>query len=325
MTATRRAFPVLLLALAGVALVALLSGCGMLGRSDDFPNKAVSYVVPFDPGGLNDRAARRQQPILEKSLGQKVNIEYRAGGGGAVAWAELARSKPDGYLVTQSNLPHIILQPLQQDVGYKTEQLVPFMFFESSPSALAVLKTSKYKSLKEFIDAAKANPGKLNVGGVGTFSGLHMTALRLQKLAGIKFEYAPFTGGAPQMTAFLGSHVDAIVVNSGDVIPQLEKARILASATTDRFPSYADAPTFKEQGIDLVEAIDRGVAVPAGTPDKVIQKLEKAFLDAAKDPAGIETQKKEGQLPLAMGYKDAKAHVEKLKPIYAELVAGLKK
>src|SRR5512136_1863547 len=225
-----------------------------------FPTRPISYLICFDPGGQSDRVARLQQPHLSRILGQKVLIDYKVGGGGSLGWRELVRSKPDGYSIAGFNIPHTILQPLQQEVGYQTEQIVPVMIFQRTPLGLAVLNTSPIKTLTDFIDMAKKNPGAVSVGGSGSFSGYHMAALRLEKLTGTKLTYVPFTGSAPQMTAFLGGHVEAIMGASDDLTRYKDKARIFAFATETRFPEFPDVPTFRELKIDLLEAVDRGVA-----------------------------------------------------------------
>ena len=119
-------------------------GTSAIGQEKPYPTKSITYLVTFDPGGQSDREARRQQPLLEKILGQKVIVDYKVGGGGALGWSELVRSQPDGYLMAGINIPHIILQPMQQATGYKTDQIVPVALFQRTPLALAVLKTSPY-------------------------------------------------------------------------------------------------------------------------------------------------------------------------------------
>ena len=290
-----------------------------------FPTRQINYMICFDPGGQSDRVARLQQPLLGKVLKQKVIIDYKIGGGGALGWRELSRAKPDGYTVAGFNVPHIILQPLQQEVGYKTEQIVPVVIFQKTPLALAVLKTSPYNTFKEFIEHAKKNPGKMTIGGSGTFSGYHMAALRLEKLMGTKLTYVPFTGTAPQMTAFLGGHIDAIVGTSDDLTIHRDKVRVFAFATEKRFAGFPDVPTFKELKMDLVEAVDRGVAVPPKTPDYIIKKLEAAYLEVAKSPEIQAEMKKQGFIPEAIGHEASKAYVAKMTAIYKELTAGLKK
>ena len=290
-----------------------------------FPTRQVNYMVCFDPGGQSDRAARVQQPLLEKILKQKVIVDYKIGGGGALGWRELSRARPDGYTIAGFNVPHIILQPLQQEVGYKTEQIIPVVIFQKTPLGLTVLKTSQYKTFKEFIAYAKKNPGKITIGGSGAFSGYHMAALLLEKKAGVKFTYVPFTGTAPQITAFLGGHIDAIMGNSDDLVVHRDKINVLAFATEKRFPGYPNVPTFKELKIDMVESIDRGVAVPPKTPAYIIKKLEDAFLKVARDPALQAEMKKQGFVPVAVGHEESKAYVAKMTARYKELTAGLKK
>jgi len=307
----------------GLALALVLpSGAA---HAQAYPAKSITYLVIFDPGGQSDREARRQQPHLEKLLGQKVLIDYKVGGGGALGWRELVKARPDGYLIAGINIPHIILQPLQQEVGYKTDQIVPVSLFQRTPLGLAVLSTSPFKTLGEVIEYAKKNPGALTIGGSGTFSGHHMATLRFEKLSGAKFTYVPFTGAAPQTAAFLGGHVAAMFGNSDDLVRYKDKIRVLAFASDERFPDFPDSSTFKEQGLDMVEAIDRGVGVPPGTPEPVIQKLDAAFLAIARNPEIVAEMKKQGFVPLALGHAESKAYIEKMTVVYKELAAALKK
>ncbi len=315
----------------GAALVALLVGAGLVGavawaaQEAPYPTRVITYLITFDPGGQSDREARRQQPHLERILGQKVLVDYKVGGGGALGWRELVRSKPDGYTMAGFNIPHIILQPLRQQVGYRTEQIVPVALFQRTPLALAVLEGSPFKTFRDLLDYATKNPGALTVGGSGTFSGHHIATLRLERLTGIKVTYVSFTGASPQIMAFLGGHVAAIFGNSDDLVRYKDKIRVLAFAGDEHFPDFPNGPTFKEHGIDLVEAIDRGVAVPPGTPDYVVRKLEAAFLGIARNPEIQAEMKKQGFVPLAMGHRETKAYIEKMTAIYRELVAGLKR
>ncbi|NLE76642.1 MAG: tripartite tricarboxylate transporter substrate binding protein [Chloroflexi bacterium] len=306
-----------------VLALSTLSGCAQLGLGGSqeaaYPEKQITYLIAFDPGGQSDRRARLQQPELERILGQKVLIDYKAGGGGALGWSELVKAKPDGYFTAGINIPHIILQPLQQETGFKTEQIVPVALFERTPLGLAVLKTSPYTTLQEFVDAAKANPGSISIGGSGTFSGHHMATLWLQDLTGATFNYVPFTGAAPQMTAFLGGHVDAVFANSDDLVKNFDQLRVLGIGSDGPFEALPGAPTFKDGGFDIAIGIERGVAVPAGTPDYVIKKLEAAFLEIHKDAAVQAEMSKQGFEPLAMGHDEAKAYIEKMTKVYTDL------
>jgi tripartite-type tricarboxylate transporter receptor subunit TctC len=290
-----------------------------------FPTRQLNYMVCFDPGGQSDRGARLYQPHLDKLFGQKVIIDYKVGGGGALGWRELTRAKPDGYTFAGFNIPHIILQPLQQEVGYQTEQIVPVMIFQRTPLGLAVLNTSPIKTLTDFIDMAKKNPGAVSVGGSGSFSGYHMATLRLEKMTGTKITYVPFTGSAPQMTAFLGGHVTAIFGASDDLTIHRDTLRVIGFAMNERFPGFPDSPTLKEQGIDLAEAVDRGIAVPPGTPEPVIKKLETVFIQVANMPEVQADMRNQGFVPMAMGHEESKAYTKKMTALYKELAAEIKK
>jgi tripartite-type tricarboxylate transporter receptor subunit TctC len=152
-----------------------------------------------------------------------------------------------------------------------------------------------------------------------------MATMRLEKLSGTKLTYVPFTGAAPQMTAFLGGHVLAVFGASDDLTRYKDKVRVLGFATEKRFPGFPDVPTLKEQGVDMVEGVDRGIAVPPNTPLSVIRKLESAFMDFARRPEFQEEQRKGGFVPLAIGHDEAKAYLKKMTALYTDLAAGLKK
>jgi len=316
--------------LIGMMVLVLVLGLGLsqqagAQKETPYPTRQINYMICFDPGGQSDRVARMQQPHLERLLGQKVIIDYKVGGGGSLGWRELVRGKPDGYLMAGFNIPHTILMPLQQEVGFKTEQINPVALFQRTPLGLAVLNNSPYKTLQEFIDYAKKNPGTVTVGGSGSFSGYHMAALRLEKLTGTKLTYVPFTGSAPQMTAFLGGHVTSIFGASDDLTRFKDKLRVLAFASDTRFTEFPDVATLKELKIDMSEAVDRGAAVPPKTPPHVIKKLEAAFLETARHPDVVAEMKKQGFIPIAMGAQESKTYLDKMTAVYKELAAGLKK
>lgn len=329
---------------AALLLTGLIAGCGAgsgtpMGSGGEsgakptqtapattYPQRQVTYLIAFDPGGQSDREARRQQPHLERLLGQKVIIDYKAGGGGALGWTELIRAKPDGYIIGGINVPHIVLQPLlQQQTGYKTEELKPVVLFQRTPIGLAVLKDSPYQTLEELIAAAKARPNEITISGSGTNTGAHFASTLLNQLTGATFKYVPFNGANPAMTNFLGGHTVATWGNSDDLVKNKDKIRVLAMADDQRFSQFPDTPTFKERNLTLVEAIDRGIAVPPGTPDEVVKILEAAFLEIARDPQVVEAMKSEGSVPLAMGAEETKAHIERMTAHYRDLIATMPK
>jgi putative tricarboxylic transport membrane protein len=307
-----------------IGLLALLTIAGCRGGgATNFPSRQLTYLVSFDPGGQSDREARRQQPLLERYLGRQVVVDYKTGGSGALGWSEVAHSRPDGYLFVGINIPHIILQPLLQDTGYETAQLQPVAIFQRTPVGLAVAANSPFRTLDDFVKAAIARPGTISIGGSGSLTAPHMGTLRLNQLTGAKITYVPFSGSAPAITAFLGGHTVANFAFSDDLIRFRDRIRILAIATETRFAGFPDVPTFRELGIDLVESVERGVAVPRGTPEAVVSKLEAAFLQIANDPAIQQSQAREGFVPLAMTSGEARAYIAAQTKHYKALLQEL--
>jgi tripartite-type tricarboxylate transporter receptor subunit TctC len=308
---------------ATVIVILMVAACGRGAAS--YPTRNVTYLIAFDPGGQSDREARRQQPLLQQYLGRAVIIDYKVGGGGALAWSEAARSRPDGYLLVGINIPNLILQPLQQDTGYETNQLYPVVLFQRTPIALAVSVNSPYQTLDAFVAAAKASPGTISIGSSGTFTAAHLAAARLDQLTGVRTTYVPFSGGATAITAFLGGHTTANFAFSDDLTRYRDRMRILAIATETRSPAFPDVPTFRELGFDLVAAVDRGVAVPRGTPEAVVKKLESVFLRIANDPAIQDAQMRDGFVPIAMGGEEAAKYIEERTSYYKQLLKELER
>lgn len=292
----------------------------------EYPEKSIVYQIPFGPGGQSDLEARRQQPLLEKSLGVKVVIQYKPGGGGSIGWATLVKEKPDGYFISGINIPHIVLQPLARgNAGYETEQLKPIALFQATPIGLAVLKESEFKTLEDLIAYAKKNPGALVCGGSGTWSGHHIAHLQFSKMAGIEMTYIPSKGAAASVASFLGGHVKALWANSNDLVQHADKIRVLGFGTKKPFPNMPEVPTFESQGFNLYASIDRGAGAPPDTPDEIVKVLEKAFLDIAQSPEIVAQMEKDGFVPLAMGAEESKAYImEKVKE-WAPVVQEFKK
>jgi tripartite-type tricarboxylate transporter receptor subunit TctC len=277
-----------------VVLIAIcaIAWAGLAGAGE-YPNKRLTYNICFNPGGESDLLARIQEQPLKKAFGQDVAINYKIGGGGALCWAELVQTKPDGYTIAGFNLPHIALQPIEMsDPGYKTLDLKPIYIFQSTPSVLLVQAGSPYKTLKDFADYVKAKPGVVTVGGSGTSSGNDVGTAVFANAADLKVTYVPFSGTGTVVPALLGGHVTAMMDGPATAIRYSGKFRALAIASPQRLPILKDVPTFREFGYDVAEGSYRGVAAPPGTPDEIIKYLAAAFDKAMKDP---EVQKKMDQ------------------------------
>jgi tripartite-type tricarboxylate transporter receptor subunit TctC len=287
-----------------------------------FPNKPLTYVIAFNPGGESDIFARAQQPLLEKILGQKVVVSYKIGGGGAVVWADLLKQKPDGYTFTGHNLPHIILQPLTTpNSGYKTKEITPVYTFMSTPCILAVNAKSPFKTVEDLVKFAKANPGATLIGGSASASANEIAQKVFDKLAGIKTTYIPFTGSGDAIPALLGSHVSALMTYTTMGNQYEGEVRVLAVAADKRVSSLPNVPTFKELGYDLVEGAFRGAAVPPGTPDSVKKILADAFEKVNKDPEFARKMEASGFKLEFFGPEASEKLVDEKIKVYAPLVS----
>ncbi|MFJ6280610.1 tripartite tricarboxylate transporter substrate binding protein [Arthrobacter subterraneus] len=294
------------------------------GAADEFPQKRLEYILPFDAGGESDITARLQQEKLAEVLGQTVNISYKPGGGGALGWSELTRMAPDGYKFMGSNLPHIILQPmLRDDAGYETEDLKQVYIFQSTPNALLVPADSDIQTLDDFIEAAKADPGAMSVGGSGDFSANHIGTLMLNDMAGIDVTYTPFSGTGTAVPALLGGHVDALMSYSPQISQLGDQVRAIAVATEERMPGLPDVPTFVEQGHDLVDGAYRGVSVPMDTPDDIVQKLADAFEEVNQDPELVTAFEEQAFVLENYGPEEAVELTEERKAVYEDLLTRL--
>ncbi len=243
----------------------------------DYPTKEINYIIAFNPGGESDIEFRVMQPYLEKAFGVRWIPDYKPAAGGALAWSFLASAKPDGYTLAGFNAPHIITQPLSmKDVKYATNDFIYLTMIENTPVALVVKKGFPAKTLKEFIDYAKANPNKVTVGGVGKFSGPHLAVLQFQKLTGTRLTYVPFQGTGTLKPAIMGGHVDAVFTNSPAAV-EMKTAGVttLAVGTEKRMQQLPDVPTFAEGGVKYYPRIDRGIIAPKGLPREIADKLDK--------------------------------------------------
>lgn len=263
----------------------------------------LNYVIAFPAGGESDVTARIQEPILRKITNRDVVIQYKVGAGGATAWASLNKLPADGNTIMGTNLPHIFLQPMQKDVGYKTEDIVNVYIFQQTPDAIVVPADSPYKTLQDLIDAAKKTPGAITISGSGTNSGPHLSTATFNQLAGVKLTYIPFSGTATSVAAMLGKQVNAAMTFTTAAIQQGDKARMLAVALEERLPSHPDVPTFKELGINMTSGVYRGVAVPKATPEAKRKELSDLFAKVNQDPEYRSKMKEGGFVVVDIPYE----------------------
>lgn len=298
---------------AAVALAAPLSFAA------GYPDKTINYVIPFGPGGESDISARLQESVFKKITGQGMAIQYKAGAGGAAGWSQLNAMSSDGYTVMGTNLPHLVLQPLEKDVGYKTDEITTVFWFHFTPDALLVPADSPIKTLKEYIATAKKAPGATTLSGSGTNSSNHLAQRQFDKMAGIKTTYVPFGGTGPSNTALLGKQVSGSWGYTSVQMSLGAQVRCLAVAMEKRHPQLPDCPTFKEQGFNLVGGAYRGVAVPKSTPAAIQNKLASDLAKVNADPEFIRKMEESGFSMLNVGPAQMGAFMAEVKGRYEAL------
>ncbi len=325
----------LMRALAPFVLVIPLAACGgdapSAGGQDsaqdsapDYPSGRVSYILPFDPGGESDITARLQQEPLAEVLGTDVSVSYQPGGGGALGWSELTRMEPDGQTIMGHNLPHIILQPLlRDDAGYETEDLKQAYIFQSTPNVLVVKADSPIQDLDDFIAEAKANPKSVTVGGSGDFTANHIGTLMLGDQADVELTYTPFSGTGTAVPALLGGHVDALMTYTPQLSQLGDQIRAIAVATEEEMPGLEDVPTFNEQGYNIVDGAYRGVAVPPGTPDEIVEEIAAAFAEINQSPELAKQFEEQGFVLENYGLAEAAELTKQRADVYTDLLTRL--
>jgi len=258
--------------------------------AQDYPSKPITMVVPFPPGGVAEIVGRPLAVSMQAVLKQPVIIVNRPGAGGAVGMASVAKGPADGYTILMA-LSSISVFPVADRINGKTpsyqfSDFAPIALVTADPTVLVVRADSKYSTLKDFVAAAKASPGKINYSSAGIYSTLHVAMEIFADAAGIKLFHVPYQGGGPAVTALLGGQVEALASGPAAAIGQIKggKMRALASWSTERLKLLPDIPTFKELGYDAEFYIWSGVFAPAATPPAVQARLRAAVKEAAASP-----------------------------------------
>jgi len=269
----------------------LLLACGALAcAQDSFPSKPITMIVPFPPGGVADITGRPLAAIMEKTLKQPVVVVNRTGAGGALGMSQVAKSAPDGYTILMG-LSSISIFPVSDRINgrqpaYEMKDFAPIALVSSDPTVLVVRAESTYRTLKDFVDAAKANPGKINYSSSGVYGTLHVAMEIFANAAGIKLFHVPYQGGGPAVTALLGGQVEALASGPAAAIGQIKggKMRALAAWSDKRLALMPELPTFKELGYDAEFYIWAGVFAPAATPQPILARLREAVRATVADP-----------------------------------------
>lgn len=273
-----------------------------------YPDRSVTMIVPFPPGGVADTVARPVAEALSAALKQPVVIENKAGAGGGIGMAQVAKSKPDGYTVLLALSSLVILPEADKVLGrapaFQVSDLKPIARFTADPTVLAVRAESPWKSYAEFAAAANASPGKLNFGSSGNYGTMHIPMAMLAASTDLKMTHVPYTGAGPAIVGLLGGQVDALATGPATIVQHVQagKIRALAHWGDGRLATLPEVPSLKELGVPIDFAQWAGLFVPAETPEPVVARLRDAARVAGNDAKVREVLLKAGSPVL---YQDA--------------------
>lgn len=271
---------------ASIAVVGAAGFAAPAVAQADYPNRPVVLIVPYGAGGVSDVVARALALSMGKQLGQSIIIENKPGAGASMGVMDMKNAKPDGYRLTLSPVG-IFRQPHIQKVAYDPiADLTYVAAYMSYDFLLAVAQDSPFKSVKDIVEQSKKQPGSVDYGTPGKFSANHVLMALLEKKAGVQFTHVPYKGDAEAVNALIAGHTKTGVFGN-TVLPHMQsgKLRALAIASETRPPAFANVPTFREQGYDVVTPSPLGIAGPKGLPPEIVRKLEAAVKSAMDDPA----------------------------------------
>lgn len=289
-----------LISLVGGLSLALASASPLIANAaETYPDKPVRIVVPYPPGGFNDTLARTASEYLTKTWKQSVVVENKPGGNTLIGNTLVAQSEPDGYTLLITPLPFSALPGLYRSkMPYNAlKDFEPVIWAGSTQNILTVRADSPFKSVKELIAYAKANPGKVNYGSTGSGSSNHLSMELFLELTGTKMTHIPYKGSAPAVTALLAGDIDVLFDNLPNVYPNLMAGKLtgLAATGAKRAPLLPNIPTVVEAGVPGYEVtVWFGMQAPAGTPADVIKKINAGMVGMLQEKDVIEKFSKQG-------------------------------
>ena len=292
------------------ALLALTTAAA----AQDYPAKSVRVIIPFPPGAINDTVGRLIATQLSNRLGKQFVVENRAGAGGVVGTELAANAPKDGYTLLIVSLVNTI-NPHLYKLNYEPiKGFAPIAAIASSPNILAVHPSVPANSLKEFIELAKKQPGKLQYasGGVGSF--MHLGGELFKLSAGVNLLHVPFRGGGPAMIDVIGGHTNAVFATIPTATPQVKSGKIrpLGVGSAKRQAVLPDVPTLAEAGLPGYEVENWvGIVAPAGTPQAIVDKLHKEISAAMQSPEVQKQLAGQGLQAMGMGPAEFGAFMEK--------------
>jgi tripartite-type tricarboxylate transporter receptor subunit TctC len=306
-------------------LACVVAAQPLTATADTFPDRPITILVPFDPGGGSDRIARSVDNYTKAEFGTNFTFQYRPGAGGHIGTNLVARAKPDGYTIGTFNTPHIAVG---QSAGVAQYDLDDFTFIcqlASDPSVIATRKSSPFNSLEDLFAAAKAKPGTLTIGTGDQFGGTHLLALQLVEAAGVDIKVIPIKSGSQVIADTLGGHIDIGFAGLSPFLGSKGEAKFLANSGRSRHPLLPDVPTLKEKGFDLVMDNGRIFFAPKGLKAEIADRLIQGFRKIYDNPAFQNELTKQGQVPEWIPGVELKASLDGYKTAAKRLFEPLTK
>jgi tripartite-type tricarboxylate transporter receptor subunit TctC len=293
--------------------------------AQDYPTRPITLVVPYAAGGGNDTMARIVADKMSRTLGQQIVIENRAGAGGTIATRQVAKSAPDGYTLVIGGTGTLAVNPtLYANVGYDPRKdFAPIGLIGTSALVVLVHPSVPAKTIRELIDLARKDPGKLNYASAGVGSGIHLGTVLFEHMAEVKLTHVPYRGSGPALTDLVGGHVTVYFSSLPPAVQLLRDGKVRALAVTgaQRAKALPDLPTVAEAGLPGYESVlHYGIAAPAGTPRPIIGKLSAALREAVMAPDTQERMAADGTEPLASTPEDYAADIDREETKWSAIV-----
>jgi tripartite-type tricarboxylate transporter receptor subunit TctC len=321
------------------SLASLLAIAMQTVSAADYPDRPISLTVAYGAGGATDFQARLVTMMAAKEDkqgkplylgGQPMVILNRPGAGGQVGWNRFAtRGKTDGYDLAAYNVPHFIAQSIvfPKKVKYNIDNLEPIANWGADPAVLIVNKDSKFNSVQDVVDYAKANPGKLTISGAGLYVGHHIAGLQFDRAAGTKTKYVPAGGGVKALQFVLGGQTMAGFNNLSDAFRSRDRLKILAVADNQRNDFLPDVPTLKESGLDVDDSSVnfRGIMARKGTADDKLAYLAERMPSMFKDKKVLKKMKDGGSPMRVMSRAEVQAMWKERQAYLTDLLKDLRK
>src|SRR5262245_24994586 len=301
----------------------------VLNAQGNWPDRPITLVMPYAPGGYTDITARLTAKYLEKTFGKSVVVENRPGAGGIVGTQAVASAAPDGYTLCVCSVGAISVAPFAQKVGYDpVKDIAPVSIITTIVQAVIVKKSLPVNSMAELVAYAKANPGKLNYGSSGAGGLTHYAVELFEARTGTHMVHVPFRGGAPATAALVAGEIDISFANMTDAMPQIEAGTVrgLAVTSKERSPYFPNIPSIHETVVpDFLVETWNGIIAPPKTPEPIVNKLSEALIRMADDPEVKEALRKAGGSTVKSTPAQFRAQIDQemaqWKPMVAEIVA----